>query len=78
MTTHVPESYSTHRPDSHSHLPPRAQLAFGIALSETLLWLLENTQRTEEDKASHAIHGKAIESESVARRWLECGMRKLH
>lgn len=36
------------------------------------------TWRTHKDKASHAILGKAVQRESVAQRWLVCGIRKLH
>lgn len=53
-----------------------AEPAVGLEISaHVLLWLLE--KRTHKDKASHAILGRAVQSESVAQRWLVHGMRKL-
>lgn len=75
---------SSHAQTPHSFNPcPPAQLALRTALSANVLsCLLEKkgnkTRRTDKDKASHAILGKAVWSESVAQRWLERGMKKLH
>lgn len=73
-----------HHPDAHTqaynpciHLfHVSARPAIGLEISaHLLLWLLE--KRTHKDKASHAILGRAVQSESVAQRWLVHRMRKL-
>lgn len=63
---------NTHKPCTHSVHVPAQRVIYRVVVAAGITW------RTQKDKASHAILGKAVQSESVAQRWLERGMRKLH
>lgn len=82
MHTHLPVWQRLpvfHTQTLHSFTPcPSTTSNWDSIISKCVVVAAGNTWRTEKDKASHAILGKAVRSESVAQRWLIRGMRKLH
>ena len=68
-----------HTQTLHSFSPcPSTTSNWDSNISKCVVVVAGKTWGTEKDKASHAIFGKAVRSESGAQRWLVHGMRKLH
>lgn len=69
----------THTQTLHSFGPcPSTASNLDSKTSKRVVEVTGETWTAEKDKASHAILGEAARSESVTRRWLVRGMRKLH